>query len=107
MFGSGNRPGNTGPSVTGSHTSTAAETSYTTVALTAPRSTKWKKLVITTSAGISIVQVQGNGPEFIYGNATPQVPGEIDLSKLPVSNTLDVGVENVAGVATTVVTAYY
>ena len=98
---------NLGPSVTGSHTSTAAETSYTIVTLTAPRSTKWKRLVITTSAGVSSVQVQGNGPEILYGQCTAQVPGELDLSRLPISNFIEVGVEAVAGVSTTVLTAYY
>lgn len=94
-----------GPSLTAQHTSTAAETSYTAVTATAPKSAKWKKAIITGTVS-GDVYLQGAGQTQYHAPVTPNVANEIDLSQIPEATSIIVNFE-LDAVGTSRVTIYY
>lgn len=94
-----------GPSLTAQHTSTAAESSYTAVTATAPKSAKWLKAVVTGTVSGDIY-VQGAGQVLFHCPVTPNVANEISLAGIPEATSIVVNFElDAAG--TSRVTIYY
>lgn len=75
---------------------TLADTSFATITVSFPRSTKPTKIIISVSAGAALVQVQGLGPETYGGAVSPNVPLVIDLKGYPEATSIPVQVEQLA-----------
>jgi hypothetical protein len=75
---------------------TVADTSFATITVTLPRSTKPTKIVASVSAGSANIQVQGNGQEMYAGAIAPNVPLVLDLAGYPEVTSVPVQVEQFA-----------
>jgi len=105
MFGGGSASGS-GTSVSStqggqkavqfSRAVTAADTAFATITVTLPRSSKPIKIKFTISAGVALVQVQGNGVEYYGDQVGPNIPTVLPLAGFPETTSVNVQVEQLA-----------
>ena len=102
-------PSLTGGSISGSHTSTAAETVFTFVTYTFPRPAQPIMLTITSSAGAGLVRVVLDNQRNldIPTAINTVVPQPLSAILSAYVNALSVGFECIAGVATISATVTY
>lgn len=102
-------PGTTGGSISGSHTSTAAETAFTYVTYTFPRPAMPTTITITTSAGSGVVQIvldNQRNQNYAFALNTVASYSLAGILSAPV-NALSVGFEALSGVMTVTATVGY
>ena len=75
---------------------TLADTSFATITVTLPRSSKPLYIIASVSAGSANLQVQGNGVEYYAGAIAPNVPLTLSLSGFPETTSVNVQVEQFA-----------
>jgi len=97
------RPGSQAPSYAGSakavqfsRTVTVNDTSYATITVTLPRSSRPISLIATISTGTALIQVQGNGVEYYGGAISPNVPLTLSLAGFPETTSVNVQTEQLA-----------